>query len=183
MLSQHQASLPQHQASLPQHAFLRASHSRNAAYIRIPGYRPTCSCMFVLPIAIALCLQAATRSAIAELLRQVIPGRCVGTVFSDTEVQMIAGGTTGRAYRRNSLPSDYDIILGHIQCRCMHIDRIQATAMVDHDVVPHGIAVGGCHHLTVVSRIDRRSFRCGEIHAIMELFNSQGRVDTVAVII
>ena len=63
----------QHGASLSQHAFLRASHSRNAAYIRIPGYRPTCSCMFVLLIAIALCPQAVTRSAIAELLRQVIP--------------------------------------------------------------------------------------------------------------
>ena len=65
----------------------------------------------------------------------------------------------------------------------MHIDRIQAAAMVDHDVVPHGIAVGGCHHLAVVGCIDRCSFRCGEIHAIMELFNSQGRVDTVAIII
>ena len=63
---------------------------------------------------------------------------------------MVAGGTSGGAYRRNGLPSDYDITPGHIQCRCMHIDRIQAAAMVDHDVVPHGIAVGGCHHLAVV---------------------------------
>ena len=31
--------LLQHHVSLSQHAFLRASHSRNAAYIRIPGYR------------------------------------------------------------------------------------------------------------------------------------------------
>ena len=37
--------------------------------------------------------------------------------------------------------------------------------------------------MAVVGCIDRCSFRCGEIHAIMELFNSQGRVDTVAIII
>ncbi len=29
------------------HALLRASHSRTATAIRIPGCRPTCSCLFV----------------------------------------------------------------------------------------------------------------------------------------
>ena len=107
---------------LSQHAFLRAPHSRNAAYIRIPGYRPTCSCMFVLLIARALCLQAVTCPAIAELLRQVVPGGCVSSILTHAEVQMVAGGTSGGAYRRNGLPSDYDITPRHIQCRCMHID-------------------------------------------------------------
>ena len=45
---------------LSQHAFLRAPHSRNAAYIRIPGYRPTCSCMFDCLIDRSLSLQAVT---------------------------------------------------------------------------------------------------------------------------
>ena len=72
-------------------ALLCAPHSRTATSIRIPGYRcfSTLVCrnthFSVLrtlemlhtfafrTIAIALCLQAVTRSAIAELLRQVIP--------------------------------------------------------------------------------------------------------------
>ena len=99
---------------LSQHAFLRASHSRNAAYIRIPGYRPTCSCMFVLLIARALCLQAVTCPAIAELLRQVVPGGCVSSILTHAEVQMVAGGTSGGAHCGYRLSSDHNIVLGYI---------------------------------------------------------------------
>ena len=99
---------------LSQHAFLRAPHSRNAAYIRIPGYRPTCSCMFVLLIARALCLQAVTCPAIAELLRQVVPGGCVSSILTHTEVQMVAGGTSGGAHCGYRLSSDHNIVLGYI---------------------------------------------------------------------
>ena len=99
---------------LSQHAFLRASHSRNAAYIRIPGYRPTCSCMFVLLIARALCLQAVTCPAIAELLRQVVPGGCVSSILTHAEVQMVAGGTSGGANCGYRLSSDHNIVLGYI---------------------------------------------------------------------
>ena len=99
---------------LSQHAFLRAPHSRNAAYIRIPGYRPTCSCMFVLLIARALCLQAVTCPAIAELLRQVVPGGCVSSILTHAEVQMVAGGTSGGAHCGYRLSSDHNIVLGYI---------------------------------------------------------------------
>ena len=99
---------------LSQHAFLRASHSRNAAYIRIPGYRPTCSCMFVLLIARALCLQAVTCPAIAELLRQVVPGGGVSSILTHAEVQMVAGGTSGGAHCGYRLSSDHNIVLGYI---------------------------------------------------------------------
>ena len=99
---------------LSQHAFLCASHSRNAAYIRIPGYRPTCSCMFVLLIARALCLQAVTCPAIAELLRQVVPGGCVSSILTHAEVQMVAGGTSGGAHCGYRLSSDHNIVLGYI---------------------------------------------------------------------
>ena len=99
---------------LSQHAFLRASHSRNAAYIRIPGYRPTCSCMFVLLIARALCLQAVTCPAIAELLRQVVPGGCVSSILTHAEVQMVAGGTSGGAHCGYRLSSGHNIVLGYI---------------------------------------------------------------------
>ena len=99
---------------LSQHAFLRAPHSRNAAYIRIPGYRPTCSCMFVLLIARALCLQAVTCPAITELLRQVVPGGCVSSILTHTEVQMVAGGTSGGAHCGYRLSSDHNIVLGYI---------------------------------------------------------------------
>ena len=99
---------------LSQHAFLRAPHSRNAAYIRIPGYRPTCSCMFVLLIARALCLQAVTCPAIAELLRQVVPGGCVSSILTHAKVQMVAGGTSGGAHCGYRLSSDHNIVLGYI---------------------------------------------------------------------
>ena len=99
---------------LSQHAFLRAPHSRNATYIRIPGYRPTCSCMFVLLIARALCLQAVTCPAIAELLRQVVPGGCVSSILTHAEVQMVAGGTSGGAHCGYRLSSDHNIVLGYI---------------------------------------------------------------------
>ena len=99
---------------LSQHAFLRAPHSRNAAYIRIPGYRPTCSCMFVLLIARALCLQAVTCPAITELLRQVVPGGCVSSILTHAEVQMVAGGTSGGAHCGYRLSSDHNIVLGYI---------------------------------------------------------------------
>ena len=99
---------------LSQHAFLRAPHSRNAAYIRIPGYRPTCSCMFVLLIARALCLQAVTCPAITELLRQVVPGGCVSSILTHAEVQMVAGGTSGGAHCGYRLSSGHNIVLGYI---------------------------------------------------------------------
>ena len=129
---------------LSQHAFLRAPHSRNAAYIRIPGYRrfstlvcrnthfsvlrtlefvtdmripgyrPTCSCMFDCLIDRALCLQAVTCPAITELLRQVVPGGCVSSILTHAEVQMVAGGTSGGAHCGYRLSSDHNIVLGYI---------------------------------------------------------------------
>ena len=65
----------------------------------------------------------------------------------------------------------------------MHIDRIQSTTMVEHHVVAHSVAVSGCHHLSVIGRINSRALGCREIHAVVELFDSQCRMDTVAVII
>lgn len=47
----------------------------------------------------------------------------------------------------------------------------------------HGVAVSGCHHLSVIGRINSRALGRREIHAVVELFDSQCRMDTVAVII
>ena len=64
---------------------------------------------------------------------------------------MRTGRISCRAHSCNGLSLFHLLSLACKKLGAVHVNGADAAAMVDHDVVPHGIAVGGCHHLTVVA--------------------------------
>ena len=87
-------------------------------------------------------------------------------------MQVRAGGTAGGTYCGNGLPSYDHVSCADIQLGCMHIYGVQASAVVNHNIISHGTAVGCRNNFSVVSRINGSTAGGRQIDTVVELLHS-----------